>query len=128
MPSTMLTPLKRVRGLGSARSGTGHFWLQRLTAVSNLILVTVTIGLLVRLAGADYATVRGTLANPIVALLFLLLLLSGLVHMRLGMQTIIEDYVHGDAAKIVLLMLNTFFALVIGVACVWAVLKLSFGG
>ena len=127
MPSTMLTPLKRVRGLGSARSGTGHFWLQRLTAVSNLILVTVTIGLLVRLAGADYATVRGTLANPIVALLFLLLLLSGLVHMRLGMQTIIEDYVHGDAGKIVLLMLNTFFALVIGVACVWAVLKLSFG-
>ena len=128
MPSTMLTPLKRVRGLGSAKSGPGHFWLQRLTAVSNLILVTVTIGLLVRLAGADYATVRGTLANPIVALLFLLLLLSGLVHMRLGMQTIIEDYVHGDAGKIVLLMLNTFFALVIGVACVWAVLKLSFGG
>jgi succinate dehydrogenase / fumarate reductase membrane anchor subunit len=122
------TPLARVRGLGSAKEGTGHFWTQRLTAASNLILVGFLICLLARLAGADYATVKATLARPLIAVPLLLLIVSGVVHMRIGMQSIIEDYVHSQGRRIIALMLNSFFALGIAMTCAFAVLKLSFGG
>jgi succinate dehydrogenase / fumarate reductase membrane anchor subunit len=121
------TPLGKVRGLGSAKEGTEHFWKQRLTAVSNLILVCICIVLVVKLAGADYAIVKRTLAKPQNAILLLLLVLSGIIHMRLGMQSIIEDYVHSEGRKVLALMLNSFFTLVVGLTCVFAVLKLSFG-
>ncbi len=121
------TPLAKVRGLGSAREGADHFWRQRLTAVANIFLLAFLVWLLVTLAGADYATVKRTLAKPQVAIPLLLLVLSGLVHMRLGMQTIIEDYVHSEGRKVVVLMLNSFFTFVVGLICVFAVLKLSFG-
>jgi succinate dehydrogenase / fumarate reductase membrane anchor subunit len=124
---SMRTPLAKVRGLGSAKSGTGHFWLQRLTAVANIVLVSFLIGLLFALAGADYETARRTLAKPYIAVPLLLLVLSAVTHMRLGMQTIVEDYVHSEGRKIAALMLNTFFAVLIGMTCVFAVLKLSFG-
>ena len=122
------TPLARVRGLGSAKEGTDHFWMQRLTAASNVVLVAFLILLLVRLVGADYATVKATLARPQNAIPLLLLVLSGVVHMRLGMQTIIEDYVHAPGRRIVATMLNAFFAASVAITCVFAVLKLSFGG
>jgi len=121
------TPLARVRGLGSAREGTDHFWRQRLTAVSNFVLACFLIWLLVKLAGADYATVKRTLSRPQNAIPLLLLVLSGVIHMRLGMQTIIEDYVQSEGRKIAALMLNSFFTIAIGLTCVFAVLKLSFG-
>ena len=121
------TPLGKVRGLGSAKDGTEHFWKQRLTAVSNLILVCIALVLLAKIAGADYATVKRTLAKPQNAILLLLLVLSGIIHMRLGMQSIIEDYVHSEGRKVVALMLNSFFSLVVGLTCIFAILKLSFG-
>ena len=121
------TPLARVRGLGSAREGTDHFWRQRLTAVSNFVLVCFLIWLLVKLAGADYATVKRALARPQNAIPLLLLVLSGVIHMRLGMQTIIEDYVHSEGRKVIALMLNLFFCVLVGLTCAFAVLKLSFG-
>ena len=124
---TQRTPLAKVRGLGSAKEGTDHFWKQRLTAVSNLILVCILIWLLVNLAGADYATVKKTLARPQNAIALLLLILSGVMHMRLGMQTIIEDYVHSEGRKVMALMLNSFFTMLVGLTSVYAVLKLSFG-
>jgi succinate dehydrogenase / fumarate reductase membrane anchor subunit len=124
---TQRTPLARVRGFGSAREGTDHFWKQRLTAVSNLVLVCILIWLLVNLAGADYAAVKKTLARPQNAIALLLLVLSGVIHMRLGMQTIIEDYVHSEGRKVMALMLNSFFTMLVGLTSVFAVLKLSFG-
>ena len=125
---TMRTPLKNVRRLGSAHEGADHFWKQRLTGVANLILSIFLVALVLALAGHDYDVVRKELAKPIVALPLLLLVLSGVIHMRLGMQVIIEDYVPSEGKKIFLLMLNTFFAILVGAACVFAVLKLSFVG
>jgi succinate dehydrogenase / fumarate reductase membrane anchor subunit len=121
------TPLGKVRGLGSAREGTEHFWRQRVTAIANVPLTLFFVGLLVSLHGADFEQTRAVLANPFVALLLILMLFAGLYHMRLGMQMIIEDYVHGGT-RIVLLLLNTFFTIAIGVASVFALLKLAFGG
>jgi len=123
----MRTPLGQVRGLGAAGSGTDHFWLQRLTAVSNLVLSTVFVGVLVSLAGDSHASVVATLSNPIVAILMLLFVISVVVHMRIGMQVIIEDYVHAELLKLLLLMGNTFFAIVVGLSAVFALLKISFG-
>lgn len=126
--SSMRTPLSRVRGLGSAKSGTGHFWLQRVTAVSNLILTIIFVGIVIALVGKPYPAAIAILSHPLVAILMLLFIISGAVHMRLGMQVIIEDYIHGEGLKIAAVMANTFFAIAVGAACAFAVLKLSFGG
>ena len=125
---TMRTPLKNVRGLGSAKEGADHFWKQRLTGAANLVLAIFFIGLLIELAGADHAAVKSALSHSLVALPLLLLVLSASVHMRIGMAVIIEDYVHAEGAKIALLMLNTFFSVLVGAASALAVLKLYFGG
>ena len=126
--SSMRTPLGRVRGLGSAKSGTGHFWLQRVTAVSNLILTVIFVGVVIALVGRPYPAAIALLSNPLVAILMLLFILSACIHMRIGMQVIIEDYIHGEGAKVLAVMANTFFAIAVGAASVYAVLKLSFGG
>jgi succinate dehydrogenase / fumarate reductase, membrane anchor subunit len=122
------TPLKNARNHGSAKTGAEHFWRQRVTGVANLVLSIFLIALLVKLAGADHATVKAALSNPLVALPLLLLILSGMIHMRLGMQTIIEDYIHGEAARVSALMLNTFFTFAVGGMSIYAVLKMGFGG
>ena len=124
---TMRTPLKNVRHLGSAKEGANHFIMQRLTGVANVVLAAFLVWLVSTIAGADYVAARALLRNPFVALGLLLLIGSGVIHMRLGMQTIIEDYVHGEGAKIAALAANSFFAILIGVVSVFAILKLSFG-
>lgn len=123
----MRTPLKTARQLGSAKEGADHFWKQRLTGVANVFLGLFLVWLIASLIGADHATVKAKLANPIVALALLALIVSGTIHMRLGMQTIIEDYVAHEGGKLALLMVNTFFAAFVALAGVYAILKLNFG-
>lgn len=123
---SMRTPLKNVRHLGSAKEGADHFWMQRVTAVANLFLGLFLVWLIASLADADYATVKAAISNPINAVLLFLLVISSTIHMRLGMQVVIEDYIHKESSKIILILLNNFFAILVGAICVWAILKLSF--
>jgi succinate dehydrogenase / fumarate reductase membrane anchor subunit len=127
MNSSLKTPLGRVRGLGSAKSGTQHFWLQRLTGVAMVPLTVAFVLTVIYLARASQATAIATLGSPLIAILFYLFIITGIIHMRAGMQVIIEDYVHDDALKIAAIMANTFFALLMGAACIFALLKLNFG-
>jgi succinate dehydrogenase / fumarate reductase membrane anchor subunit len=123
----MATPLGKVRGLGSARRGTETFWLQRITALANVPLVIFLIVSIVSHVGADYTTVRAYLAQPLVALAMLALVISASMHMRIGLKEIIEDYVHGEGLKIAALVLTTFFAVGVGLACTLALVKISLG-
>jgi succinate dehydrogenase / fumarate reductase membrane anchor subunit len=125
--SDFRTPLSRVRGLGAARTGTEHFWRQRLTAVANVPLTIAFVLIVVSLLGRNHAAVQRILGSPLVAMLMLLFIGSATYHMRIGMQVIIEDYVHRDVPKLVLLMLNTFFTIVVALAAAYAIFKLSFG-
>src|SRR4051794_34476641 len=122
------TPLKRVRGLGSARSGTGHFWRLRITSVALVPLTLAFLVIVLRAQGHDHASTVATLSHPLPAILMLLFIGAGISHMHLGMQVIIEDYVHEEGPKVACLMLNTFFSIALGLACAFAVLKMSFGG
>jgi succinate dehydrogenase / fumarate reductase membrane anchor subunit len=122
----MSTPLARVRGLGSAKSGTEHFWRQRLTAVANVPLSIAFVFIVIGLLGRNHAAVVQILGSPLVAVIMLLFILSITTHMRIGMQVIIEDYVHDEKHKFFLLMANTFFAVAVALASAFAILTLSF--
>lgn len=124
----MRTPLGKVRGLGSAKEGTEHFWRQRLTAVANVPLILFFIWLVVSLNGASHAEVVATLSSPLVSLVLLAVIFSVCLHMKLGMQVIIEDYIHGEGMKFALVILNIFFCTGVALASAFAVLKLGFGG
>ena len=120
------TPLSRVRYLGSARSGTQHFWHQRLTSVALIPLTIFAVFLVLALLGRNHAAVVQILGSSPVAIGMLLFVLVSVYHMWLGMQVIIEDYVHDETAKLALLMANTFFTVAVGLASAFAILMLSF--
>lgn len=121
------TPLGRVIGLGSAKSGTEHWWHQRVTAIAGVPLVIFLIGFVLTHAGASRAEIIASLSNPIVAILLALTVINLLWHMRLGLQVVIEDYVHTPARKFAALLFNTFFTVAMGAAALFAILKMSFG-
>jgi succinate dehydrogenase / fumarate reductase membrane anchor subunit len=123
----MSTPLSRVRGLGAARSGTDHFWLQRVTAVANVPLTIAFVVILVSLLGRNHAAAAQILGSPLVAIIMLLFIISITNHMRVGMQVIIEDYVHEEPSRMILIMANIFFSLAVALASAYGILKLSFG-
>ena len=125
---SMETPIARVRGLGSARSGAHHWWLERLTSVSTLILFIWFIVSLLRLPSLDYDMVTSWLAAPLVAVPMLLLIVSTFWHLKLGLQVVIEDYVHEDGLKLFSITLLNFFAIALGALAFFSVLKIAFGG
>jgi succinate dehydrogenase / fumarate reductase membrane anchor subunit len=127
MKGNFRTPLSRVAGLGPAKSGTGHFWWQRVTAVAQVPLTIAFVVIIVSLFGRNQALVQQILGTPLVAVIMLLFIGSITYHMRLGMQVVIEDYVHGEIARPFLIMTNIFFTTAVALAAGYGVLKLAFG-
>ena len=121
------TPLGQVLGLGSAKAGTEHWWHQRVTAIAGIPLVIFLVGYLLVHRGASRAEIVASMHNPIGAILMVLTVFNLVWHMRLGLQVVIEDYVHTDHTKYALLLINTFFAVVMVVAALYAILKMSIG-
>lgn len=118
------TPLGRVRGLGSAKSGVHHFWWQRVTAIALLPLTIWFVWAVARHAGAPYVEVVDFLHNPFNAALMLLFVFAGLYHMVLGVQVVIEDYIQRELSKLLLLVFVNLAALAVGVICAIAVLRI----
>jgi succinate dehydrogenase / fumarate reductase membrane anchor subunit len=123
----MRTPLSRAKGLGAAHHGVEHWWMHRMTAVSNVPLIVAFVIIVASLAGRSYLDAIRILSNPFVAILLVLCVVSVTNHMRLGMQIIIDDYVHDRGWKLVAGISNNFFAVLIAAACLFSVLKISFG-
>ena len=128
MNSDLRTPLSRARGLGSAKQGVHHFWAQRITAVALIPLVAWFAISLIMMSGADYAVVRAWIGSPAVMVLLVLTIVIGLHHGQLGVQVVIEDYVHHDGMKLALIVLMRFIAVFFGLAAIVAILRIGFGG
>jgi len=122
------TPLARARGLGSAKDGLHHWWIQRLTAIALIPLVVWFAISLVMLSGADFNMVRAWIGSPLVMVLLILTIGVGLHHAQLGLQVVIEDYIHGEGRKLALILLVRFVAVLSGLAGVVAILRIGFGG
>jgi succinate dehydrogenase / fumarate reductase membrane anchor subunit len=124
----MESPLGRVRGLGSARSGAHHWWLERLTSVSTLLLFVWFVVSLLRLPALDHETVTEWLRSPLAAVPMLLLIVSTFWHLKLGLQVVIEDYVHEEGVKLFSILVLNFFTIAGAALAFFAVLKIAFGG
>ncbi len=122
---SLRTPLGAVRGHGSANSGTGHFWRQRLSAIANVPLTLGLVWLVLANLGGDYESVRASLSSPLAVIVLAAFIVSAVYHMRLGLQVVIEDYVHGEALKFACLIANTLFSAILALTCLYAILKLG---
>ena len=122
------TPIAKVRGLGAARSGLQHWKMQRLTAISNVLRVLWFMFSAMALSGSGYDQVRAWMASPVTASLMVLLIISTFYHARLGLQVVVEDYVHHEGARIASLVAIALIVLALAVACIVAVLSVAIGG
>ena len=125
-PRSLSTELSRVRYLGSARSGTSESWYMRLTSAALVPLTVAFVWILLAAIGKDYNAARAMMSNLFPSLLMVLFIVTGIFHMQLGMKSIILDYVHDERLKEWSLILNTCFAIFVGLACVYAVLRIGF--
>jgi succinate dehydrogenase / fumarate reductase membrane anchor subunit len=125
--SSMRTPLGRVRSLGASHSGTTDFWRQRLTAVAMVLLMVPVIMVIMMLLGRNQAGAAQILGSPLVAIVMLLFVIASAWHMKIGMQVVIEDYVHGEKLKLASIMANNFFSAAVALVSIYAILKLSSG-
>ena len=126
-PKTMRTPLGRVRNLGASHSGTSDFWRQRLTAVAMTLLIVPIIVIIMMLLGRNQAGAAQILGSLPIAIVLLLFIIASAWHMKIGMQVVIEDYIHGEKTKLVCVIANNFFSFAVALASIYAILKLSSG-
>jgi succinate dehydrogenase / fumarate reductase membrane anchor subunit len=124
---SMRTPLGRVRSLGSARSGTQDFFRQRITAIAMILLIVPAIIIIMKLLGSNQATASQILGNPLVAVIMILFIIASVWHMKIGMQVVLEDYIHEEKLKLALIIANHFFCWSVGLASIYAIVKMSSG-
>ncbi len=126
-PKSMRTPLRRVRNLGSSHTGTKDFWRQRLTAVAMIVLIVPVILVVMMMLGRNQAGAAQILGSPLIAIIMLLFIIASVWHMKIGMQVVIEDYVHDEKLKLLSIMANNFFSVTVALAAAYAIFKLSSG-
>ena len=126
-PPSMRTPLGRVRSLGSSHSGTRDFWRQRITAVAMTLLIVPVIVVVMMLLSSNQAGAAQILGSPPIAIILLLFIVASAWHMKIGMQVVIEDYIHNEKLKLASVMANNFFSVAVALASIYAILKLSSG-
>jgi len=124
---SMRTPLARVRSLGASHSGTSDFWLQRLTAVAMTVLIVPVIVVVLMLIGSNQAGAKQIFSSLPIAIIMLLFIVASAWHMKIGMQVVIEDYVHNEKIKLASVMANNFFCIAVALASIYAILKMSSG-
>ena len=125
--ASMRTPLGRVRALGASHSGTSDFWRQRVTAVALVLLIVPVIVVVMMLFRRNQAGAAQILGSPLVAIVMLLFIIASCWHMKIGMQVVIEDYIHNEKLKLATIMANNFFCIAVALASIYAILKLSSG-
>jgi succinate dehydrogenase / fumarate reductase membrane anchor subunit len=125
--ASMRTPLGRVRSLGASGSGTSDFWHQRVTGVAMVLLIVPVIVVVMMLLGRNQAGAAQILGAPAIAIIMLLFIIASAWHMKIGMQVVIEDYVHNEKLKLAVIMANNFFSFAVALASIYAILKLSSG-
>jgi succinate dehydrogenase / fumarate reductase membrane anchor subunit len=123
----MRTPLARVRSLGSSHSGTSDFWRQRLTAVAITVLIVPVIVVVLMLLGSNQAGAKQIFSSLPIAIIMLLFIVASVWHMKIGMQVVIEDYVHNEKIKLASVIANNFFCIAVALASIYAILKMSSG-
>ncbi|WP_428249875.1 succinate dehydrogenase, hydrophobic membrane anchor protein [Ferrovibrio sp.] len=124
---SMRSPLKSVRGLGSAKEGVQHWWLQRVTAVALVPLVLILAVVVLKLGTADHAAVAAAFKHPLLAVVALLGVLAVFWHLKLGLQVVIEDYIHTEGTKLLVQLGTTFAVFLVGALSALSILKLFFG-
>jgi succinate dehydrogenase / fumarate reductase membrane anchor subunit len=124
---SMRTPLARVRSLGASHSGTSDFWRQRLTAVAMTVLIVPVIVVVLMLLGSNQAGAKQIFSLLPIAIIMLLFIVASAWHMKIGMQVVIEDYVHNEKIKLASVMANNFFCIAVALASIYAILKMSSG-
>ena len=124
---SMRTPLGRVRNLGASHSGTSDFWRQRLTAVAMTLLIIPVIVIVLMLIGSNQAGAKLILGSLPAAIILILFIIASTWHMKIGMQVVIEDYVHSEKVKLAAIVANNFFSFAVALASIYAIFKLSSG-
>ena len=124
--SNLRTPLSQVKGLGSAKEGTGHFWIQRLTAIA-LVPLVLWLGFSIAcLPGMDYVSIREWISSPFTSILLILFVITGFYHAKLGLQTVIEDYIGNHSTRTVMIIVVSFLAAILAVTGVFSILRIAF--
>jgi succinate dehydrogenase / fumarate reductase, membrane anchor subunit len=126
-PKSMRTPLSRVRYMGASHSGTRDFWHQRLTAVAMTLLIVPVLVVIFMLIGSNQAGAKLILGSLPVAIILLFFIIASAWHMKIGMQVVIEDYIHSEKVKLACIIANNFFSFAVALASIYAILKLSSG-